>query len=157
MIQQTELDAVKALLEVGKQLIPLLTEKKIDNAIAGIAEAKAVIAEKNEVIGKAEDAGKKLKEAEDKLAIAIKLKVELDAAKDSIVIAEASIKSREAALAEVESKALALLKANEKKSATLDAAQIKLDAALAEAKAEKELAEALKNEFNAKLSLVKAL
>ena len=98
MIQQTELDAVKALLEVGKQLIPLLTEKKIENAIAGIAEAKAVIAEKNLVISESEKASKKAKDIEAKLALSAKLKAEIDAGKDSLAVAEAALKTREAAL-----------------------------------------------------------
>jgi len=157
MIQQTELDAVKALLEVGKQLIPLLTEKKIDNAIAGIAEAKAVIAEKNLVISESEKASKKAKDIEAKLALSAKLKAEIDAGKDSLAVAEAALKTREAALVEAEAKVAGLIARVEKQSATLAAAQLKLDKALSDAQAEHDIATALKNEFNEKLNLVKAL
>jgi len=100
---------------------------------------------------------KKAKDIEAKLALSAKLKAEIDAGKDSLAVAEAALKTREAALVEAEAKVSGLIARVEKQSATLAAAQLKLDKALSDAQAEHDIATALKNEFNEKLNLVKAL
>jgi hypothetical protein len=43
MLQQTTLDTAKELLELGKELLPLLSGESINKAIAGIEEAKDII------------------------------------------------------------------------------------------------------------------
>lgn len=157
MIQQPQIDTVKELLEIAKELIPLLTNKNIDKAIAGIAEAKQVIATKNEIMLAADKAAGDAAQAKSLLEKLTEEKKLLHTASESIATAEASVKQREAALKAEEdkiqalnTKAQQLILSNEKKAA-------QLTSEIEASKAEQEIAAALRAEFNEKLKLVKAL
>lgn len=157
MIQHNELDAVKALLEIGMKLIPLLTEKKIESAIAGISEAKAVIAEKNKMLERADLVSKDIEKAEQLMAEALEAKKLNDETNVAISVAESSIKQREADLVKAQSKTEELNFKLAKQTDALEKQQQKLNEELKIIKVEKEIVSALRDEFNQKLDLIKAL
>ena len=162
MIQPNQVDLTENLLLVLKDLLPLLQNPQaIEGSLAGIAEARKVIAQKNEAV----DALEKLNAWEqNREAIEAELRARLvnaQASEDGIAIKTAELNEKEASLKAKEEELLGLRSevaeghaANAKTKAALAAKQAKLDLEEEKIKTLLEEAEAAKAEMQRKLKLL---
>lgn len=162
MIPPNQVDAIESLLFLLKDLLPLLKDPKaIDESLAGIAEARQVIAQKNEAV----DALEKINAWEqNREAIEADLNVrelhvksveDNQAVTVSVLAAqEASLKTKEEDLLRLQSEVADGHAANAKTKAALAAKQAKLDAEEAKIKTLLEEAEAAKAEVQRRLNLL---
>ena len=125
MLQQTTLDTAKELLELGKELLPLLSGESINKAIAGIEEAKDIIKDKNESIAARDEAAKLVAGIEKREAIVAEKESAIKATQEGLAFADVGLKNLRKSLDERED---ALNKLQEK----LNKAQANLEKLLAE-------------------------
>lgn len=163
MIQQTQLDFYNEVLSMLRDLTQLLTVKNIDDTIAGIRDARAIIADKNKVLSESAAAQDALSKSVVLHNAALKLQEEVEAEKVVVkellekqkrLTQEAEKQNKEAGdlLKDVEKKEIALAKKNEK----TDELNAKLELALEQANFEKAKAELVSQEFADKLKAVTA-
>lgn len=163
MIQQTQLDFYNEVLSMLRDLTQLLAVKNIDDTIAGIRDARAIIADKNKVLSESAAAQDALSKSVVLHNAALKLQEEVEAEKVVVkellekqkrLTQEAEKQNKEAGdlLKDVEKREVALAKKNEK----ADELNAKLELALEQANFEKAKAELVSQEFADKLKAVTA-
>lgn len=163
MIQQTQLEFYNEVLSMLRDLTQLLAVKNIDDTIAGIRDARAIIADKNKVLSESAAAQDALSKSVVLHNAALKLQEEVEAEKVVVkellekqkrLTQEAEKQNKEAGdlLKDVEKKEIALAKKNEK----TDELNAKLELALEQANFEKAKAELVSQEFADKLKAVTA-
>lgn len=163
MIQQTQLEFYNEVLSMLRDLTQLLAIKNIDDTIAGIRDARAIIADKNNVLSESAAAQDALSKSVVLHDAALKLQEEVEAEKTAVkellekqkrLTQEAEKQNKQAGdlLRDVEKKEVALAKKNEK----ADELNAKLELALEQANFEKAKAELVSQEFADKLKAVTA-
>ena len=135
MIPMTSVEVLQDLLKFAKDLTPLLTEKKLDSVIAGLAEARATVERHKSIqaeivasdarIAKAEkiEAANGQKSAELEKAIAAAA-----ATTSSLAAREAQIAAKEGELAKLQAQLAKSIASYEKKEAAINELVAKSDA-----------------------------
>jgi hypothetical protein len=152
MVPITSVEMLQDLLKFGKDLLPLLSEKKLDTAIAGLAEARAVVdkfkAIQTDIVA-----------AEEKLSKAVAMEAENAARTLELEKAIGGLNGAITAVAKREADASAAEKANKDEAAKLAKAiasnekkDAKLTEALAKAEADLKEIEEAKAAITAKLA-----
>jgi uncharacterized protein YPO0396 len=152
MIPMTSVEVLQDLLKFGKDLLPLLSEKKLDNVIAGLKEAREIVAKHKEIqidivaaqeaLAKAEALNEQLNSKQEELAID---EQSIAFARSNLAARESEVAAKEKANAELQAKLNKAFDAAEKK-------QAKLDGLLAKAETDSADIETAKAAIQAKLA-----
>lgn len=152
MIPMTSVDVLRDLLKFGKELIPLLTEKKLDGIIAGLAEARSIVDRHKEIQIEIVAADEKLAKATAAIETADKKLADLKEAKAELTVAGKALDAREVALAAKEKEIEALVASLAKKNDKADKDAAKLEVLLGKAEADGKEIEATKESLALKLA-----
>lgn len=152
MIPMTSVEVLQDILKFAKDLTPLLTEKKLDTVIAGLAEAR-------EIVGKHKQIQIDIVAADEKLAKAAAVEAENAARTLELEKAVAGLNEAIAVVAKREADATAREQANKDEAAKLAKAiasyekkDTKLTETLAKAEADAKEIETAKEAITAKLA-----
>lgn len=143
MMQLTNAEVIREILTLMRDVVPLLEGKRIDDAIAGIAEARELMASKAEICKIAEDSEKRLQHVAEREAAVLIEENRLDEKADRFAYRESNVAARE----EETQKALASVDEALKHISTREAAVAQVEALAAEKLAQANAAHAAAQEL----------
>ena len=152
MVPMTSVEVLQDLLKFAKDLVPLLSEKKLDTAIAGLAEAKQVVAKQKQIYTEIQASDERLAKAEalEKSNADTRIRVDVEFA--GIQASAAALMVREKAVADQEKKLTADANAIAKRQAELEKKEAKIVELLAKTEIDAKEIETAKQAITAKLA-----